>query len=443
MATNRYCDGLTRRDFLKVGVLGGMGLSLAKYLGMAAAGEVQGGKAQAAIFIYLGGGPSHLDTFDLKPDAPEEYRGEFKLIPTNIPGVQICEHMPKLARCADQFAIVRGVTHSLAAHGPGKQYMNTGNLPNPALEYPGYGAVVSKELSCPADLPPFVAIPTTSQKPGYLGIRYAPLETNKSPTLGQPFNVRGITLGEGLTVTALEKRSRLLHDIDTVFKDHETNSDVLDGLDQFKEKAYRIISSPRARKAFDLSQEPLHVAEQFGKDGFGQSCLLAGRLVEAGVRFTTISLGGWDTHGDNFAQLKGSTTGGKGGKGAAGLLPTLDTGLAALFGWLANKGLLETTAVFVTGEFGRTPKVNRTAGRDHWSRAMFVLLGGGGFKGGQVVGASDARGEGPVGEGFKPEDVAASFYHVLGIRHTKEYHTSTGRPVMIVREGKLIRQVLS
>jgi hypothetical protein len=441
MAAKRYCDGVTRRDFLKVGVLGGMGLSLASYLRLAEAGEVHGGKAQAAIFIYLSGGPSHLDTFDMKPDAPEEYRGEFKPIPTNVAGVQICEHLPKLARCADKFAIVRGVTHSLAAHGPGTRYMNTGNLPNPALEYPGYGAVVSKELSCLPDLPPFIAIPTTPQKAGYLGVRHAPLVTNASPTAGKPFNVRGITLGEGLTVTALDKRTRLLRDLDTAFKDHETGSDVLDGLDKFKEKAYRIIRSPRARKAFDLSQEPAATAEKFGKDAFGQSCLLAGRLVEAGVRFTTITLGGWDTHGNNFAQLKGRAAA-KGGKGAAGLLPTLDTGLAALFGWLADKRLLETTAVFVTGEFGRTPKVNKTAGRDHWSRAMFVLLGGGGFKGAQVVGASDARGEGPVGEGFKPEDIAVSFYHALGIRHTREYRTSTGRPVMIVREGKIIRQLM-
>jgi Protein of unknown function (DUF1501) len=441
MATTRTCDGITRRDFVKVGVLGGVGLSLARYLSLAAAGEVQNGKAQSAIFIYLGGGPSHMDTFDLKPDAPAEYRGEFKPIATNVAGVQICEHLPKLARCADKFAVVRGVSHSLAEHALGTKYMSTGNMPIPALEYPGYGAVVSKELASPPDLPPFIAIPTTSQRSGYLGIRYAPLQTNASPMLGKPFNVRGITLGEGLTVSALEKRSRLLHDIDNAFEGYETNSDVLDGLDKFKQKAHSIISSPKARKAFDLSQESLQTAEEFGNTAFGQSCLLAGRLVEAGVRFTTISLGGWDTHADNFTQLKGGAL--QTGKGTAGLLPTLDSGLAALFGWLANKGLLETTAVFVTGEFGRTPKLNRTAGRDHWARAMFVLLGGGGFKGGQVVGASDARGEAPAGTGFKPEDIAASFYHVLGIQHTKEYHTSTGRPVMIVREGKVVRQLLS
>jgi hypothetical protein len=441
MATNRYCDGITRRDFVKVGALGGLGLSLASYLRMAKAGEIEGAKAQSAIFIYLGGGPSHMDTFDLKPDAPEEYRGEFKPIATNVSGVQISEHLPKLAACADKFAIVRGVSHSLAAHGPGTAYMNTGNIPNPALEYPSYGAVVTKELPSAKDLPPFVAIPNSPQKPGYLGVKYAPLQTNASPTAGKPFPLRGITLGDGLTITALEKRTHLLHDLDTAFKEHDLKSDLLDGLDQFKDKAFSIISSPRCRKAFDLSQESAKTAEAFGTNAFGQSCLLAGRLVEAGVRFTTITLGGWDTHAQNFANLKGGAP--RGGKGAVGLLPTLDAGLAALFGWLADRGLLATTAVFVTGEFGRTPKINRNAGRDHWSRAMFVLLGGGGFSGGQVVGASDARGEGPaVGDGFKPEDVAATFYHNLGINHTKEYHTSTGRPVMIVREAKLIRQLV-
>jgi hypothetical protein len=426
---------------VKVGVLGGLGLSLSTYLRLAEAGAVAGAKAQAAIFIYLSGGPSHLDTFDLKPDAPADHRGEFKPIATNVSGMQICEHLPKLAQCANKYTILRGVSHSLAAHELGTKYMNTGNLPNPALDYPGYGAVVSKELPCARDLPPFIAIPNSPQRPGYLGARYAALQTNTTPIPGKPFSVRGITLADGLTITAVEKRTRLLRDLDTAFKDAETKSDLLDGLDQFKQRAHDIITSPRSRKAFDLSEEPAKVAEEFGNHSFGQSCLLACRLVEAGVRFTTITLGGWDTHANNFAQLKGGTSP-KGGKGAAGLLPTLDSGLSALLGWLANKGLLQTTAIFVTGEFGRTPKINPNAGRDHWARAMFVLLAGGGLKGGEVVGASDARGEAPAGELFKPDDVAATFYHVLGIDHTKEYHTSTGRPVMIVREGKVIRQLL-
>jgi hypothetical protein len=442
MAANRYCDGITRRDFLGVGVLGATGLSLAGYLRLAAANEIRGAKASAAIFVNLGGGPSHMDTFDLKPDAPSEYRGEFRPIATNAPGVQICEHLPRLARCADKFAILRGVTHNIAEHGLGTKYMNTGNRPVPSLEFPGFGAVVSKELACAPELPPFIAIPNTPQRAGYLGVRYAPLQTNTTPILGKPFSVRGITIGNGVTVASLERRERLLHDVDTAFRGFEADSDLVDGLDRFKEQAYRIISSPVARRAFDISKEPLPVAEQFGSHPFGQSCLLASRLIEAGVRFVTVSLGGWDTHGQNFERLKGGTAKG-GARGPLGLLPQLDGGLSALFARLDARGLLETTTVFVTGEFGRTPKVNKTAGRDHWARAMFVLMGGGGIRGGQVVGASDAKGEGPVGEGFKPDDVAASFYQTLGINPHKEYHTASGRPVMIIREGKPIRQLFA
>ncbi len=442
MASNRYCDGVTRRDFLQAGVLSGTGLSLASYLRLAEAGEVRATRGKSAILVYLGGGPSHMDTFDLKPEAPAEYRGEFRPIDTNVPGMAVCEHLPLLARCADKFAILRGVTHSLAAHELGTKYLNTGNRPTPALDYPGYGAVVSKELPAAADMPPFVAIPNTAQSAGYLGVRYAALQTNATPAPGQPFNVRGITIGSGLTVTDVERRQRLLRDVDTAFKGHEADSDLLDGLDKFQEKAYSILSSPRARQAFNLAAEEPRVIEGFGKNPFGQSCLLAGRLIEAGVRFATVSFGGWDTHAQNFNALKG-TADPKGGKGALGLLPRLDAGLSALFTWLDARKLLDSTAVLVTGEFGRTPKVNRNAGRDHWARAMFVLLAGGGMRGGQVVGASDARGEGPVGEGIKPDDVAASFYHSLGINPTKEYHTSTGRPVMIVREGQVLKPLFA
>jgi hypothetical protein len=424
-------------------VLSGTGLSLASYLRLAEAGEVRATRAKAAILIYLGGGPSHMDTFDLKPEAPTEFRGEFKPIATNAPGVSICEHLPRLARCADKFAILRGVTHTLAAHELGTKYLNTGNRPNPALDYPGYGAVVSKELPAAVDMPSFVAIPNTSQGAGYLGVRYAPLQTNAQPAPGQPFNVRGITIGSGLTVTDVERRQRLLKDVDIAFKGYEADNDLLNGLDKFQEKAYSILSSPRARQAFSLAAEAPKVIEEFGNDPFGQSCLLAGRLIEAGVRFATVSFGGWDTHAQNFNSLKGNTDAAKGGKGRGGLLPRLDAGLSALFTWLSDRKLLDSTAVMVTGEFGRTPKINPNAGRDHWARAMFVLLAGGGIKGGQVVGASDPRGEGPVGEGFKPDDVAASFYHSLGIDSTKEYHTNTGRPVMIVREGRMINQLFA
>jgi hypothetical protein len=439
MAWHRFCDGVSRRDFLGVGLISGLGLTLDGYLRLAAAGELHGGKARAAIFINLAGGPSHLDTFDLKPEAPAEYRGEFKPIATNVPGMAICEHLPKLARCGDRYALLRGVTHSIADHNLGSQYMNSGNRPTPGMEYPGYGPVVSRELGALADLPSFVAIPNTPQKASFLGIRHAPFQTNAVPSMGKPFSVRGITIGPGLTIAAVERRERLLTDVDAAFRGFETSSDLLEGLDQFKKQGYGIITSPRARKAFDISQEPAGVAERFGNHGFGQSCLLACRLIEAGVRFVNVSFGNWDTHVQNFKALAGTA----GPKMQPGLLPRLDDGLSALLELLHERGLLDTTSVMVTGEFGRTPKINKTAGRDHWARSMCVLMAGGGVRGGQVLGASDAKGEMAKGDGIKPEDIAASFYQSLGIDHTKEYHTDTGRPIMIVRDGKPIKQLFA
>lgn len=426
MALSRFCDGMARRDFLKAGALGGLGLSLAGYLRMAKAGEIAPAKGRSAIFVYLGGGPTHLDTFDLKPEAPAEIRGEFKPIKTNVAGMEICELMPKLAKCADKYVILRGVSHSIAAHQLGTDYMNTGNRPLPSLDYPGYGAVVSKELPAAAGLPSFVAIPNTSQRTGYLGVQYAALETNATPQPGKPFSVRGITLGRGLTVSDVEKRQKLLDDLDTTFKGYEKSSNLIEGMDEFSHQAHDIITSPKARAAFDVSQEKPEIAGRFGSHGFGQSCLLACRLVEAGVRFATIAFNGWDTHGNNFQTLKN------------GKLAQLDDGLSALFATLAERGLLESTSVFVTGEFGRTPKINPRAGRDHWPRAMFVLLAGGGMKTGQVIGASDDKAMGPAGDPITPDQVAASFYHSLGIDYAKEYRTPTGRPVMLVRNGGLI-----
>jgi len=431
MAAFRYCDGMTRRDFVRVGALGALGITLSGHFRRLAAGEVRPAKAQSAIFIFLGGGPTHMDSFDMKPDAPAEYRGEFRPIATNVPGMQICEHLPRLAKCAHQFAILRGVTHTLAGHELGTEYLNTGSRPVPSLVYPGYGAVISKELPGPADLPHFVAVPTTPQKAGYLGVRHAPLQTNAVPQAGVPFSVRGISLGDGLTVTEFEKRQKLLIDLDTAFKGYEKESGLLEGMDRFAQQAYAMISSPRARKAFDTSQEKSEVVQRFGTQRFGMSCLLAARLIEAGTRYVTVTFGGWDSHVNNFRAAKDT------------LLPQLDQGLSALLTTLAERGLLESTAICVTGEFGRTPKINDRAGRDHWPRAMFILFAGGGFKGGQVVGASDDKGMGPEGEAYTPDQAAASFFHSLGIDHEKEYHTSTGRPVMIVREGSVIRPLFA
>ncbi|MEX2214189.1 MAG: DUF1501 domain-containing protein [Phycisphaeraceae bacterium] len=424
-----YCDGVTRRDVIKVGALGALGLNLAGYLRLAQANQVAPAKGKSAIFVFLGGGPSHMDTFDMKPDAPAEYRGEFKAINTNVAGVQICEHLPNLAQCADKYAIVRGISHTLAGHELGTEYLNTGNRPVPSIIYPGLGAVVSRELAGRPDLPHYVAIPSTPQKAGYLGVRHAPLQTNDTPTPGVPFTVRGISLADGVTVADFERRQKLLTNLDTTFRGFESDSKLVDGMDRFAQQAYDMISSARAREAFDTSREKPEVAERFGTSKFAMSCLLATRLVEAGVRFVTVTFGGWDTHSGNFRACKEK------------LLPPLDQGLAALFTTLSERGLLESTSVYVTGEFGRTPKVNDKAGRDHWPRAMFSLLAGGGMRGGQVIGASDDKGMGPAAEAITPDQVAATFYHSLGIDHRKEYHTSTGRPVMIVREGSVIRGV--
>ena len=267
MSFHRQCDGVTRRDALRVGVLGSAaGLTMGNFLRLADAGHVSPkATSQAAIFIELPGGPSHMDTFDLKPDAPSEYRGKFNPIKTNVPGVEICEHLPKMARCADKFAILRGVSHSLGAHPLGQQFIFTGNRPNPSLDYPGYGSVVAKEMPSSPDLPSYVSIPRVKQGPGHLGVKYASLQTNATPRLGQPFSVRGITLGNGISLNEIERRQSLLKDLDRTFDSIKDRDDLLSGLDKFSQKAYDMITSKRARNAFDVSNQALNdIAESGG-----------------------------------------------------------------------------------------------------------------------------------------------------------------------------------
>lgn len=426
------CDGVTRRDFLRIGSVGalGLGLGLPQYLAQAANAGCKG-KAKAAIFVRLGGGPSHMDTFDLKPDAPDTHRGEFKPIATNVDGIQICEHLPKLAQCADKYAILRGVSHTLAAHELGTLYMGTGNRPLPSLSFPSFGAVVTKELGSPAELPGFVAVPSQGNNPtGYLGVEYGPFETGEVPKPGQPMKIRGLALQQGVTLEDIDRRQNLVKRYDTAFGKFADEDKILSGMDEFGQKAYAMLRSPKAREAFDLSKESVSAIGLFGDDQFSQSCLLATRLVENGVKFITVNLGGWDTHDDNFNKLKTKN------------LPTLDAGLSGLFQTLALKGLLDSTLVFVTGEFGRTPKINVRTGRDHYPRAMFSLLAGGGVQGGQVVGESDSKAEGPKDKAIIPDDIAATFYSALGIDPRKEYHTPSGRPVMIVRYGTPIKELV-
>jgi hypothetical protein len=372
-----------------------------------------------------------MDTFDLKPDAPDTHRGEFKPIATNVDGMQISEHLPKLAKCADKFAILRGVSHTLAAHDLGSIYMGTGNRPLPSLQFPSLGSVVSKELGAPPELPAFVAVPSQGNNPsGYLGVEYGPFDTGSAPQAGKPMEIRGLAL-RGVTMEDVDRRQNLVGRYDRAFGELAKEDKILAGMDEFGRKAYAMMRSTKAREAFDLSKESSNITSLFGTEQFSQGALLATRLVESGVKFVTLNLGGWDTHSDNFSSLKNR------------LLPQLDAGLAGLFQALALKGLLDSTVVYVTGEFGRTPKVNQRAGRDHYPRAMFTLLAGGGIKNGQVVGASDEKGEGPKDHGISPDDIAATFFTALGIDPHKEYKTPSGRPVMITRNGSPIKALLA
>ena len=345
--------------------------------------------------------------------------------------MEICEHLPKLAKRANQYAVLRGISHNLAAHGLGTRYLMTGNRPTPVVQYPMYGSVVSREFPAADDLPSFVSIDRPVEGPGYLGAEHGPLSTGEKPRYGQPFRVRGITLDDGLTVEKFQSRRDLLTDIDTAFDGYENLDDSVRGLDRFSEQAYQIISSRRSRNAFDLKSEPEREVDRFGRHDYGQSMLLTTRLIEAGVRFVTVLLEGWDTHADNFNQL------------GRELLPRLDQSLSAMLDRLDAQGKLDSTSILVSGEFGRTPKVNNRAGRDHWARAMCALMAGGDVQGGQVLGETDDKAQGPKGDGFTPDDLAASFFRNIGIDPKTEYEANVGRPITLIRDGAPIPSLFS
>ena len=415
----------SRRTFLKAGVLG-TGLSLADMLRLEASGPATPTTDHSAIFICLKGGPSHQDSFDLKPDAPADYRGEFQPIATKADGVEICEHLPKLAARAHQFSIVRGLTHNLADHGIGMRYVITGNRPIPTLKYPSFGAVASRTLKVDEDVPAHVAIDEDLEGPGYLGTQYGALATGEKPRANRPFSVRGITLNDGLSIERFHRRRKLADDVDNLFSKYNDLDEEVRGLDRFSRMAHDIIGSPRTRQAFDLTRESKTVIDRFGVGETGQSLLLACRLIESGVRFVTVIVDGWDTHKDNFREMRTK------------LLPEFDLGYSAMLDRLQERGLLSSTVVLASGEFGRTPKVNGGAGRDHWARASVALLAGGKIKGGQVIGATDEKAAEPVDVGYSPDDLAATFYQHIGINPKREFHTATGRPVMLVRNGNTI-----
>ncbi len=448
MFTKKDCEGFHRRDFLQIGSAGLLGLTLPQLLqsearaaGNSAAGS--NAKAKSVILIWLAGGPATIDMWDNKPEAPEGIRGEFKSIDTKAKGVQFSEHLPKMAAVADKISVVRSLAHTIPSHGPGTVFMTTGNKPTAALQYPAMGSLCAKLLSVDKGVPPYVSFQDlrngTAGGSGYLGAAYSPFgvegsgggrgDGNKGD--GGNMRVRGITLPQGFTLEDLEKRDKLLAGFDRGFKELDTKGNIVEGLDAFHQQALDILRSDKTKKAFNLASEKDTVRAAYGANPFGQGVLAARRLVEAGVRFATISTGGWDTHSQNFNALK------------TRLLPNLDTTLAALISDLDERGLLDSTIVMCAGEFGRTPKVNKNTGRDHWARSMACIVAGGGLKRGYAHGTTDASGMAPATDAVTPDDLSSTIFQQLGIDGQMELVTPTGRPVKLFREGKVIEKLIA
>jgi hypothetical protein len=438
------CENFHRRDFLKFGAAAGLfGLTLPQLLQLEAraadAGKGNGRKANSVILIWLAGGPSHLDMWDLKPNAPDGIRGEFKPIATRADGIEIAEHLPKMAAVMDRCTIVRSLAHTIPAHGPATVFMTTGNKPTPALHYPALGSLVSRLMPAEKGVPSYVNFGElrngAAGQAGYLGTSYNPFIVEGAAGgkggKGGTLRVRDVQLPTGVTLAELENREKLLQGFDNSFKGLDRSADLVDGLDTFHKQALEILRSDRTKKAFDLAQEPDKTRERYGTDGFGQGVLAARRLIEAGVRFVTVTLAGWDTHGNNFKSLSGR------------LLPQLDQTLSALVEDLDAHGMLERTIVYCAGEFGRTPKINKNAGRDHWARSMAVVLAGGGFKGGYAHGTTDGQGMAPATEPCTPDNVSSTIFKQLGIDPHTELMTPTGRPVQLFREGRVVEKLLA
>ncbi|MFN5470073.1 MAG: DUF1501 domain-containing protein [Pirellulaceae bacterium] len=433
------CPGnrFERRGFLTVGALGGLGLSLGDYFRMQQARadiknyESKEGVAKSVIYIFLPGGMAHQETFDPKPFAPVEYRGPLGSIDTNVTGVKVGELLPHTAKVADKLAICRSMTHGEAAHERGTHNMFTGYRPSPALQYPSIGAVVSHEFGPRNNLPPYVCIPNQPNEfagTGYLSSSYAGFSLGADPADGN-FKVRDLTLPGGVDFERFDKRRRILDVVNDHFRTLE-KSDSLDALDTFYSRAYSLISSEKAREAFDMTKEPDALKDQYGRNTAGMRMLLARRLVESGVRFVTLTYGGWDMH-DNIAG------------GMKSQLPALDQAFATLIRDLDQRGLLQSTLVCIGSEFGRTPKINGTAGRDHWPKVFSVVMAGGGIKGGIVYGSSNATAAEPEDDPLTVEDWATTIYDRLGIVADKELMAPGDRPIEIVDGGKVRKELLA
>jgi Protein of unknown function (DUF1501) len=418
---------MDRRDCLRIGSLTAFGLTLGDRVRLRAAEP----KAKSCILLWLDGGPSHLETFDLKPDAPAEVRGPFQPIKTAVPGLEICELLPNTAKVADKVAIVRSVTSPLGEHGLANHYLLTGYKPSPVLQYPSLGSVVAEVRGGRHTLPPYMAIPDASavMGAGFLGTARQPFAVGGDPARPD-FRVRDLDFYPGVSAGRMDRRREFVAQLDRFQERAEP--------DPAFEQAYRLVTSAEAKRAFDLSEEKPAVRSAYGPRTLGQSCLLARRLVERGVAFVTVNNPGWDTHGDLVLRLKEGYAGAKVG---VGLIPTFDLAFAALVSDLADRGLLDATLVIAMGEFGRTPKVNTARGRDHWPRVFSVAMAGGGIRGSQVYGASDRVGESPADKPVTPADLAATIFTLLGVNPSKELHTSDGRPVAINQGGRVIREL--
>jgi hypothetical protein len=441
---------LCRRRFLQIGGLGLGGLSLGQLLHAEAHAKTASSKATArsVILLFQFGGPSHIDSFDPKPKAPREIRGEFATIPTRVPGIQVTEHLPLLAGCADKFALVRSVQHNRSNHNSGAYYSLTGRQPlidnvtsnASAIDFPHPGSVVSYLAKKKPAVPAFVALPTMiadgpfrtpGEFAGFLGKMHDPLWVLHDPN-SKAFNVDELTLPAGVDGRRIEQRQEVLRDLDARSRlaDHLAS---IQGMNEFQTRAVDLLTSQATKKAFALHEESPKLRDRYGRNTYGQSVLLARRLVEAGVRFVTVyysaGIGGWDTHKDNFSILKNSR------------LPHTDRSVSALLEDLNDRGLLSETLVYWTGDFGRTPKVNKDAGRDHWPPCQTVLMAGGGIRGGQVYGSSDAAGAFPHDHPLRPDDITATVFQAMGLSPETTIYDQLGRP-MPISAGKAITALM-
>lgn len=428
---------LSRRGFLSVGALAGTSLTLPDLLrSQSAYGDLKDyknfeGTAKSVIHIYLPGGMAHQESFDPKPNAPIEYRGEMKQVATKISGEQFGETLAKTAEIADKLTVIRSMTHGEAAHERGTHNMFTGYRPSPALQYPCIGSVVSHEYGPRNNLPPYVCIPNMPNEfagSGYLSSAFAPFSLGSDPAAGG-FKVRDLDLPGGVDDSRFATRRSALEAINAHFQKKE-KSDDLNAMNTFYDRAYSLVSAPEARQAFDLEKESAQIRDEYGRNTAGARMLLARRLVQAGVRLVNLTYGGWDMHNAIVGGFRNQ-------------MPAFDQAFSTLIKDLDRTGMLKDTLVMVSSEFGRTPKINAQAGRDHYPKVFSVVLAGGGIKGGYIHGSSNSTASEPEEMPMGPEDLFTTVYHCMGIVADKELMAPGDRPIEIVDGGKVIKELLA